>query len=87
MNIARMKNLIFLDLGWLPVSDEVLKVWVENMQHCRELVVSHNNLIGDNSLRIIGRHKAKSFSLNVANTSISDEGLKYLAKKCHLHFL
>lgn len=80
MKIAGMKNLVSLDMAEVPVSDEVLKVWVENMHKCGELKVSRNNLIGDNSLRIIGKHKAKRYALDVANTSISDQGLKYLGK-------
>ncbi|MCC7528103.1 MAG: protein kinase [Candidatus Melainabacteria bacterium] len=79
MEIARMKNLQTLNVSRVPVSDEVLRVWADNMHDCINLDVSQNQLIGDNSLRIIGRHR-KEFSLNVANTSVSDEGLKYLGK-------
>ncbi len=86
MKIAGMKNLLALNLSELPVSDEVLKVWVENQHDCNDFDISRNKLVGDNSLRIIGKH-ATQFCLNVGNTSISDEGLKYLGKSLRAIYL
>ncbi len=79
MKIARMKNLQTLNLSGVPVSDEVLKVWAENMHECSDLDLSENQLIGDNSIRIIGRQKNLR-SLNISSTSVTDEGLANLGK-------
>ncbi len=87
MKIARMNNLRYLDLTGVPVSDEVLKECLENMHECTSLNISENKLIGDNSMRILGRYK-RPFGLNISYTSVSDEGLKHLGKNiCYLEVI
>jgi len=79
LKIARMKNLHAVNLQGVPLSDEVLKVIVENMPYLSNLNISDNPLVSDNSMRIVGRHKYPK-GLNISSTSVSDEGLKYLGK-------
>lgn len=84
--LTRLKKLETLDLRSLPVSDETLKVIVDGLPRLRELTLADNVLIGDNSARILARHKAR-WGFDLSNTSITDEGFKSFGKNVFFLYL